>query len=121
MPMPIFFNQLLISMNLHQHGKSQVFSLFCSTDIVNLKILQSDCSRAFWPIYQEPEFSKYGICATTQQILYNLFIDQIQKKLITQFSYKFKKPCFWPIFPIFGAKKFPRKIRLCHAQLHMGF
>ena len=28
---------------------------------------------------------------------------------------------FWPIFPIFGAKNFLRKIRLCHAQLHMGF
>ena len=24
---------------------------------------------------------------------------------MTQFSNKFKKPCFWPIFPIFGAKK----------------
>ena len=24
---------------------------------------------------------------------------------MTQFSNKFKKPWFWPIFPIFGAKK----------------
>ena len=24
---------------------------------------------------------------------------------MTKFSKKFKKPCFWPIFPIFGAKK----------------
>ena len=24
---------------------------------------------------------------------------------MTKFSNKFKKPCFWPIFPIFGAKK----------------
>ena len=24
---------------------------------------------------------------------------------MTQFSNKFKKPCFWPIFPLFGAKK----------------
>ena len=24
---------------------------------------------------------------------------------MTQFSNKFKKPCFWPIFPIFGTKK----------------
>ena len=24
---------------------------------------------------------------------------------MTQFSNKFKKPCFWPIFTIFGAKK----------------
>ena len=27
-PTPIFFNQLLISMNLHQHAKNQAFSLF---------------------------------------------------------------------------------------------
>ena len=39
MPMPIFFNQLLISMNLHQYPKNQVFSSVCSRDIVNLKIL----------------------------------------------------------------------------------
>ena len=24
---------------------------------------------------------------------------------MTKFSNKYKKPCFWPIFPIFGAKK----------------
>ena len=29
---------------------------------------------------------------------------------MTKFSNKLKKPCFWPIFPIFGAKKkFPGK------------
>ena len=32
----------------------------------------------------------------------------------------FKKAHFWPIFPILGAKKMFWKIRLCHAQLHMG-
>ena len=57
-PTTIFFIQLLISMNLYQHAKNQAFSLFCSRDIVGLKILQSDWSRAFWPIYQEPEFSQ---------------------------------------------------------------
>ena len=43
-------------MNLHQYAKNQAFSLFCSRDIVNLKILQSDWSKVFWPISQEPEF-----------------------------------------------------------------
>ena len=29
---------------------------------------------------------------------------------MTQFFNKFKKPCFWPIFPIYGGKKdFPGK------------
>ena len=36
---PIFLNQLLFSINLYQHAKNQAFSLFCSRDIVDLKIL----------------------------------------------------------------------------------
>ena len=38
-PTPIFFNQLLFSMNLHQHAKNQTFSSFCSRNIVDLRIL----------------------------------------------------------------------------------
>ena len=45
-------------MNLHQYAKNQAFSSFYSRDIVNLKILQSDWSRTFWPISQEPNFSQ---------------------------------------------------------------
>ena len=52
----IFFNQLLISINLYQHVKNQAFSLLRSGDIVNLKILQSDWLRAFWPVSQETDF-----------------------------------------------------------------
>ena len=59
-PMPIFFNQLLISMNLHEYAKNQAFSSFCSKNIVNLKILQSDWSRAFWSVSQEPDFPRMG-------------------------------------------------------------
>ena len=44
---------------------------------------------------------------------------------MTKFSNKFKKPCFWSILGPFsqflGQKKVSWKIRLCHAQLHMGF
>ena len=48
---------------------------------------------------------KIRIGARIQQILQNFFIHQIQKKLMTPFSNKFKKLWFWPIFPIFGAQK----------------
>ena len=34
-------------------------------NIVDLKIWQVSWPRAFWPISQEPHFSKYGICAGT--------------------------------------------------------
>ena len=47
-PIPIFFNQLLISLNLYQHAKIQAFSSFHSRDIIYLKILPSDWSETFW-------------------------------------------------------------------------
>ena len=56
MSTPIFCNQLLISINLYQHAKNQSFLSLRSGDIVNLKILQSDWPKAFWPISQEPDF-----------------------------------------------------------------
>ena len=68
-PTPIFFDQLLISMNLDQNSKNQAFSLFCSRDTIDLKIMQSDWQRAFWHISQEPGFSQYGICARIQQLI----------------------------------------------------
>ena len=91
-------------MNLHQNAKNQAFLSFCSKDKVNLKILQSDWPRAFWPISQEPGFSKHGIIARIQQILETFFTDQIQNKLMTKSSNKFKKPCIWPIFFFFFHK-----------------
>ena len=45
-------------MTLYQHTKNQAFSSFCSGDIGNLKILQSDWTRAFRPISHEPDFSQ---------------------------------------------------------------
>ena len=56
-----------------------------------------------------------------QQIISTFITDQIQLKLTTNFSNKLKKPCFWPIFPILGAKKNYPKIQHRHAQLHMVF
>ena len=52
-------------------------------------------------------------------------MDQIEKKLMTKFSNKFKKPCFLPILDPFseflGQKKLSWKIQLCHAQLKYRF
>ena len=53
MPTPIFLNQFLMTMNLFQRA-----TLFCSRDIVDLKIQLSGWPRAFWPISQELEFSQ---------------------------------------------------------------
>ena len=94
MSTPIFCNQLLISINLYQHAKNQSFLSLRSGDIVNLKILQSDWPKAFWPISQEPDFSKYGIRARIEQIIWTFFIDQIQKKIMAKFFSKSKKKNF---------------------------
>ena len=57
-PTPIFFNQLLISMNLYHHTKTEACFSFCSRNIADLKILPSDWPREFWSISQEPEFKE---------------------------------------------------------------
>ena len=82
-------------MNLYQHAKNDAVLWICSGDI---KILQSDWLRAFWPISQEKDFSKYRICARTQQIIQIFIIEQIQWKLMTNFSLDSKNPIFCP-FP----------------------
>ena len=43
-------------MNLYQYSKNQAFLSFFSSDTVDLKILQSDWPRAFWPISEEPDY-----------------------------------------------------------------
>ena len=53
---PKIFHQLLIFVNLYQHIKNEAVSLICSGEIVDLKTLQSDWLRAFWPISQEQDF-----------------------------------------------------------------
>ena len=52
------FNQLLLFMNLYQHVKNQAISPFYSRDIVDLKTLQTDWPRAFWPISEKLGFFK---------------------------------------------------------------
>ena len=77
-----------------------------SSEIVDLKILQSDWLRAFWPISQKQDCSQYKICAETQPIIYIFIIEQVQWKLMTKVFFRFKKTYF-------GSKTFfPRKS--CH-------
>ena len=102
MPNQKYFDQLFI--NLYQHAKNEAVSWIYSGEIVDLKILQSGCLRAFWPISREHDFSN-RICAETQQIKQIFIIKQIQCKLMTKFFVKFKKTFFLAISSIFGAKK----------------
>ena len=47
-------------------------------------------------------------------------MDQIQKKLMTKFSDKLKKPLFLAHFPNFWDNFFKKKNQLCLAQQHIG-
>ena len=53
MPHQKLFNQLLIFVNLNQHAKKEAISSICSEQMPDLKILQPEWLRAFWPISQE--------------------------------------------------------------------
>ena len=63
------FDQLLIFVNMYQHAEDETVSSICSGEIVDFKIVQSDWLRAFWPLSQEQNFSRYRSCARTQQII----------------------------------------------------
>ena len=55
-----------MSMNLYQRAQNQTFSLFCSTDLVDLKILLSVRQEYFGPYFRNQNFPKYEICPSTQ-------------------------------------------------------
>ena len=58
MPYQKLFNQLLIFVNLYQHAKDDAVSSICSEEMLDLKILQSERLRAFWPMSQKQHFSQ---------------------------------------------------------------
>ena len=67
-------------MNLHKYAKNEALLSFCSRDMASLKILQSDWSRAFWPISQEPEFSQvWDLCKNTANIIKFLYRPNSEK------------------------------------------
>ena len=102
--------------SFHESASTSKIRLFHQffLEIVNLKIVQVDWSKAFSPISQEPDFPKCRICARIQQLIKFFATDQIHNKK-TKFFSKFKKPYFWPISPhFFGQIFFFFKKSSCH-------
>ena len=55
--------------------------------------MQSDWLKPFWPISQEQDFSLlWDLCRIIANNKH--FIEQIQRKLMTNFFFKFKNPIF---------------------------
>ena len=78
LPNQKLFNQLLIFVNLYHHAKNDAASSIFSGEMVDLKILELDWLRPFWHLSQLQDFSKYRICAKTQQIKLILIIEHNQ-------------------------------------------
>ena len=61
MPYQKLFNQLLIFVNFYEDemkSKNGAVSSICSGEMLDLKILQFEWLRAFWPISQDQHFSQ---------------------------------------------------------------
>ena len=66
---------------MYQYTKNQAFSSFCSRDIADLKILQSDWPRAFWPISTEPDFFQvWDLCKNSTSNITFLYRPKSEKK-----------------------------------------
>ena len=103
--------------------KSETVSSICSGEMLDLKILQSEWLRAFWPLFQEQNFSQTDNLYWNTGYNINFHYKTNSGKINDKFFFKFKKPYFWPIFgwlPYFwGQKMFSRKI--WHPQLDKVF
>ena len=62
--------------------------------------------RTFWPVSQKPEFSQiWYLCSNTANNI-NFHYRTNPLKTNDKIFHYIQKTCFWPIFPIFGAKNF---------------
>ena len=67
MPNQKSFEQLLIFANLYQHTKNEAVLSICSGEKTDLKFLESNWLRTFWPISQEQDFPQiYDFCRYTR-------------------------------------------------------
>ena len=59
------FEQLSAFLNFYQHEKNEAVSLICSGEINDIKILQSDWLRAFWPTSLIKNLTDINQCLTS--------------------------------------------------------
>ena len=109
-PIPIFFDQLLISMNFFQHVKNQAFSSFRSRDVIYLKILQSHWPKTFW---QDSKRSQYFSKHTAINI--NFHYKPNSKKKLNFHTYS--KNLRYGLFSPFLEKIFFQQIQLCQHHI----
>ena len=100
-------------------------SSICSGEMVDLKILQSELLRAFWPISQEKNLSQIeDLCRNTENNI-NFHYRTNSGKIYDQIFLWIQKPLFWPIFGSFpllwGLKKVIPKNLVLSRTAWQGF
>ena len=102
--------------------KQEAVSSICSGKIFDLKILESDWLRAFWPISLEQDFSQIQVLCRSTANNINFHYRTNSVKINVQIFLIIEKTLFlayfWPISPIFGTKKvFLKNSALPHITL----
>ena len=102
------FNQLLIFLSLYQHAKNEAVS--------SIRSGEKSCNLIGCKHFglHPRNLSKNTVNNK------NFYYRTNSVKINDQFVFKFKNPYFWLISPIFGAKRFSKKLGR-HAQRHKGF
>ena len=109
MPNRKIFNHLLIFKNSYQLG-CFINLLWRNSSFKNHAVWLDASILAFISGTRS-----FPICAWTQQLIKIFIIERSQWKLNTKFFFKFKKPYFWSISPIFlGKKVFPKNRAVMH-------
>ena len=121
LPTPKSFHQLFIFVNLYQIAKNHAISLISSGYRVDLKILQSDWRRVFWPIYQEQDFFHIqDLCMNTASNK-NFHYRTNSVKINDQIFQQIEKTLVLANLSNFGGKKFfPKNPGLSHTNSY-GF
>ena len=146
---PKIFNHFLICINLHQHTKNQLIPSVYSWDTVTFWVRKPDWPNLYFDHAQPKHFQAiFNFCEFVSACkiwgcFINLFwrnnwfknpeiwlgqsiLEYISRtrffsniELVQEYNKQVKKPYFWTISPILGAKKFFPKSHLCHSKLHM--
>ena len=118
MPTSKNFNQLLIFVNLYQHAKNQAIS---PRTLSYLKILQSDLLMTFWPISQEPDFSRvWSLCRNIANNINFRYSTNLVNTNDQIFSINSENPIFGPFSQFCWQNNFLKNLALSRTTSH-GF
>ena len=97
---------IFINMNFYQHAKKNLYWRYIWFKNPAISLAKSILTH----ISASETFPNMRLVQAYNNQYKTFIIDQIEKKILTKFSYTFKKPSAWPIFSILQAK-IPKKLK----------